>query len=148
MRGFVKERIIASEDRLGSFRWATEDGGKTWRIETFNITPDEMSAGFSINYLQGLAMSGDLSVQLSLATVANYWELNNGRFSASYDFGLTWKDLSFTDAGYVGDIHFSHSDSDSQYILISGNGTKTLILMPDSSPDMTGSYLITSWGIA
>ena len=96
----------------------------------------KISAGFSINYLQGLAMSNDLSVQLSLATVANYWELNPCRFSASYDFGLTWKDLSFTDAGYVGDIHFSHSDSDSQYILISGNGTKTFILMPDSSPDM------------
>ena len=81
-------------------------------------------------------MSGDLSVQLSLATVANYWELTPCRFYASYDFGLTWKDLSFKDARYVGDFNFSYSDSDSQYILISGNGTKTFILMPDSSPDM------------
>ena len=105
-------------------------------METFNNTPGKMSGFFEMNDLQGLAMSNDLSVQLSLFTVANYSELNPGRFSASYDFGLTWKDLSFTDAGYVGDIHFSHSDSDSQYILISGNGTKTFILMPDSSPDM------------
>ena len=97
----------------------------------------KISAGFSINYLQGLAMSNDLSVQLSLATVANYSpELNPCRFYASYDFGLTWKDLSFKDARYVGDFNFSYSDSDAQYILISGNGTKTLILMPDSSPDM------------
>ena len=91
-------------------------------------------------------MSGDLSVQLSLATVANYWELNPCRFSASYDFGLTWKDLSFKDARYVGYLHFDQGDFAPQYILISGDGTKILILMPDLSPDMTGSYLITSWG--
>jgi hypothetical protein len=146
MRGFVKERIIASEDRLGSFRWATEDAGKTWRMETFNITPDKMSAVYWMNDLQGLAMSNDLSVQLSLVTVAKYSEVDPCRFYASYDFGLTWKEQSFKDERYPGDVNFSSGDSDDQFMVIWGDGTKTLILMPDSSPDMTGSYLITSWG--
>jgi hypothetical protein len=130
------KRIVAYSDDLSEsmIMWVSEDAGKTWRIE-----PPQAYFGIG-------STSNDLSVQLRGIEQTYTSDAYLQGFSASYDFGLTWKDLSFKDARYVGDLNFSSSDSDAQYILISGDGTKFLILMPDSSPDMTGSYLITSWG--
>jgi len=131
------KRIVAySDDSSESMiMWVSEDAEKTWRIE-----PTQAYHGI-------LPTSNDLSVQLRRAIEPSYEsDAYLQRFSASYDFGLTWKDLSFKDARYVGYLHFDQGDYAPQYILISGDGTKILILMPDLSPDMTGSYLITSWG--
>lgn len=130
------KRIVAySDDSSESMiMWVSEDAGKTWRIES--------TKGYSGIW----ATSNDLSVQLRAIEQTYTSDAYHQGFSVSYDFGLTWKEQSFKDARYVGDLNFSYSDSDAQYILISGDGTKTLILMPDLSPDMTGSYLITSWG--
>ena len=130
------KRIVAySDDSSESMiMWVSEDAGKTWRIEP-------TQAYFGVG-----STSNDLSVQLRAIEQSYASDAYLQEFSASYDFGLTWKEQSFKDAGYVGDLNFSYSDSDAQYTLISGDGTKFLILMPDLSPDMTGSYLITSWG--
>ena len=130
------KRIVAYSDDLSEsmIMWVSEDAGKTWRIE-----PTQAYYGI-------LPTSNDLSVQLRAIESSYTSDAYLQRFSASYDFGLTWKEQSFKDARYVGDLNFSYSDSDDQYILISGDGTKILILMPDLSPDMAGSYLITSWG--
>ena len=130
------KRIVAYSNDLSEsmIMRVSEDAGKTWRIEP------------TLAYYGVMATSNDLSVQLRAIEPSNTSDAYHQRFSASYDFGLTWKEQSFKDARYVGDLNFSYSDPDDQYILISGDGTKILILMPDLSPDMTGSYLITSWG--
>jgi len=108
----------------------------------FINTPDQQSSGIAWNGDQSTT-SNDLSVRLTLATI-KYSEEDSYRFSASYDFGLTWKEVSYEDACYPFDARQIYDGLENQKLLISGDGTRIIILPPESGPNSTGSYIITS----
>jgi hypothetical protein len=113
---------------------------KTWKMQAFNNTPDQQSSGIAWNGDQSTT-SNDLSVRLTLATI-KYSEEDSYRFSASYDFGLTQKEVSYEDACYPFDVS-QIGDPENQKLLISGDGTRTIILTPESGSCSADSYLIT-----